>query len=104
MNQKNIPYYAVIFTSKLKEPHSGYDKMARYMEDLASKQEGFLCLESVRGKDQSGITISYWSSLEAIELWKNDLSHLVAQKKGKENWYDHYKVRIARVEREYGNS
>lgn len=94
------PYYAVIFTSKRtdleKEP---YQKMARYMVELAKSQDGFIDIESAR--EEIGITVSYWRDMEAIKHWKNQSEHLIAQKYGRLKWYEHYKVRIAKVEREY---
>lgn len=96
----NKPYYAVIFTSRRTEGDNGYAKMAKRMEELASVQPGFLGMESAR--EELGITVSYWESLEAIGQWKSNSEHLFAQKKGKKDWYSWYKVRICTVEREYG--
>ena len=94
------PYYTVIFTSLRTPEDNGYSKMAERMVELASQQPGFLGIESSR--DEIGITVSYWADLESIQAWKANLEHLQAQKKGIEMWYSSYKVRIARVEREYG--
>ncbi|PCJ95356.1 MAG: antibiotic biosynthesis monooxygenase [Flavobacteriaceae bacterium] len=93
------PYYAVIFTSLRTEGDNGYGKMAQQMEDLAKQQPGFIDIESA--KEEIGITVSYWESLEAITNWKANTDHLFAQKKGITNWYEEYKVRICLVEREY---
>ncbi len=93
------PYYAVIFTSKLTKNNEGYSEMAQKMEDLAKKQNGFLGIESVR--EDVGITVSYWESLEAIKTWKQNSEHLIAQQKGREQWYGWYNTRICKVEREY---
>lgn len=93
------PYYAVIFTSKLTKNNEGYSDMAQKMEDLAKKQNGFLGIESVR--EDVGITVSYWESLEAIKTWKQNSEHLIAQQKGREQWYSWYNTRICKVEREY---
>jgi heme-degrading monooxygenase HmoA len=94
-----LPYYAVIFTSKRTSIDEGYDEMAIRMEELAQQQEGFLGVESAR--NDIGITVSYWKNLESIRNWKSNLEHLQAQQKGKSTWYENYTVRIALVEREY---
>ncbi|MDE3743139.1 antibiotic biosynthesis monooxygenase family protein [Maribacter polysaccharolyticus] len=94
------PYYAVIFTNKRTDVEDGYAKMARNIEDLARQQPGFLGFESAR--DQIGIAVSYWQTLEDISHWKSNTDHLFAQQKGKSDWYTWYKVRICLVEREYG--
>ena len=73
------PYYAVIFTSTRTAVDEGYGAMADRMVELASQQPGFLGVESTRGADGLGITVSYWSSLEAIAAWKANAEHRVAQ-------------------------
>ena len=93
------PYYAVIFTSTLTDDPEGYEAMADRMEALARQQEGFLGFDSARGN--VGISISYWESLDAIKAWKQHSEHLMAQQKGRSQWYDWYNTRICKVEREY---
>lgn len=94
------PYYVVIFTSIRTEGDEGYSETAERMEELSAQYPGFLGLESARSG--LGITVSYWSSLEAIKNWKQNEEHLEAQRKGKEKWYSNYRIRICKVEREYG--
>ncbi|WP_068779598.1 antibiotic biosynthesis monooxygenase family protein [Paenibacillus sp. GM2] len=93
------PYYAVIFTSERTEGDYGYAEMAEEMVRLAAIQPGFLGVESAR--EGLGITVSYWESLEAIQNWKQNERHLMAQSKGKSEWYLKYKTRICKVERDY---
>ncbi|MES2376424.1 MAG: antibiotic biosynthesis monooxygenase [Bacteroidota bacterium] len=95
----STPYYAVIFTSIRTEGNNGYAAMADAMDELAKQQEGYLGIESAR--NEIGITVSYWQSLEAIRNWKANTDHLIAQKYGREKWYANYKVRICKVERDY---
>lgn len=94
------PYYAVIFTNELSEDIEGYDKTAQRMVELAEQQPGYLGFESAR--DNLGISVSYWRSLESIRQWKANIEHEVAQKTGRSQWYSRYKTRIAYVERDYG--
>jgi len=99
MKENFKPYYAVIFTSTLKENHEGYSEMANKMESLAKQQSGFLGMDCARNK--VGITVSYWETLEAIKNWKQQSEHLQAQQKGRQDWYSWYDVRICKVESEY---
>jgi len=94
------PYFAVIFSSTLRD--NGYAQTAERIAGLASKQPGFLGAESARGADGFGITVSYWASEEAIAAWKAHIEHRAAQEMGKKNWYEHYELRVAKVERAYG--
>jgi heme-degrading monooxygenase HmoA len=96
------PYYAVVFTSRRTDGDRGYSGMAQRMEELAAKQPGFLGIESARGADGFGITVSYWESEAAIALWKANAEHLGAQAAGRSTWYSDFAVRVAKVERAYG--
>ena len=97
------PYYAVIFSSTLADDAEGYSTMADRMVALAKEQDGFLGVESAaRTSDGFGITVSYWRDLESIRRWKAQSEHAAAQKMGRDAFYRSYKLRIARVEREYG--
>lgn len=93
------PYYAVIFTSIRTEHTEGYADMAARMLALAAEQDGFLGVESAH--EDVGITVSYWRDLPAIRRWKQHAQHLIAQQKGRSEWYLNYKTRIAHVERDY---
>lgn len=96
------PYYAVIFTSQRTAGDEGYGDMAERMVALAAQQPGFLGVESVRGAEGVGITVSYWSSEEAIAAWRADAEHRLARELGRSCWYAGFQVRVARVERAYG--
>ncbi|TAK93204.1 MAG: antibiotic biosynthesis monooxygenase [Verrucomicrobia bacterium] len=98
-------YYAVIFSSQRSAGGAAeYDRMAERMVELAAQQPGFLGVETVRGADGFGITVSYWSSEEAISAWKAHLEHQAAQTAGKKLWYSDYQLRVAKVERAYGKT
>ena len=96
------PYYAVIFTSCRTEVDKGYGETAQRMLKLASQQPGFLGVESSR--KSIGITVSYWSDLKYIKLWKQNTAHILAQKQGRKIWYKEFKIRICKVESDYGFS
>jgi heme-degrading monooxygenase HmoA len=94
------PYVAVIFTSVRTALDAGYQAMTKSMEDLARRQDGFLGIESAR--EDVGVTVSYWRDEDAATAWKAVAAHLVAQERGRRDWYCQYKVRVATVAREYG--
>lgn len=98
-NTPSPPYYAVIFTSVRTDVVDGYGDTAVRMAELAHGQPGFLGVESAR--HEVGITVSYWESLEAIRAWKAQAEHQIAQQTGRDRWYERYKTRICKVERDY---
>ncbi|MCJ8296679.1 MAG: antibiotic biosynthesis monooxygenase [Colwellia sp.] len=99
-NTPKPPYYAVIFTSTRTKGDNGYSEMSDRMVELAEQQPGFLGIESAR--EDVGITVSYWSDIDSIKNWKANSEHLEAQKTGHKSWYASFKVRISKVERDYG--
>ena len=91
-------YFAVIFTAQ--RSLSGddiYDMTADRMVWLAQRQPGFLGVESVRGDDGIGITVSYWVDRQAIANWRQQAEHLAAQALGRQEFYDWYRIRVAEV-------
>lgn len=94
------PYFAVIFTSIRTNIEEEYGSTAQRMVELAAQQEGFLGVESAR--NEIGITVSYWESLDAIKKWKYNTEHILARDMGREKWYQSFKTRICLVERDYG--
>ena len=95
------PYYAVVFSSiRTEGDEDAYGAMAERMLELAAAQPGFLGVESVRGPDRTGITVSYWRDLESMKDWREDSEHRVAQANGRSKWYAGYRLRICRVEAE----
>lgn len=95
----DTPYYAVIFTSTQTASLAGYGEMADKMEALAQLQPGYLGIDSARSA--IGITVSYWRTIEDIKAWKANLDHTVARNQGRNQWYEQFTVRIAKVEHNY---
>jgi len=97
------PYYAVIFSSRRRDGgDDGYDAASARMLELVQAQPGFLGAESVRGADGFGITVAYFESEEAIAAWRNHAEHADARARGRAEWYEHFELRVAKVERAYG--
>ena len=91
-------YFAVIFTAQRSlRGDDIYDIEAERMLLLAQRQPGFLGVESVRGDDGIGITVSYWVNREAISDWRQHVEHLEVQARGRQEFYDWYRVRVAEV-------
>src|SRR5262245_2268098 len=92
------PYFAVVFTSvRTDADPGGYERTAERMLELAREQPGYLGVESARGDDGLGITVSYWDSLEAIRAWREHAEHAIAQQQGRNKWYSRYALRVCRV-------
>jgi heme-degrading monooxygenase HmoA len=95
------PCCAVVFASQRKAGDNGYGAMAARMAEIAPTMPGCLGIDSARGPDGFGITVSYWKDEDSIRHRKAQADHLAAQAQGKAEWYEHYELRVAKVERGY---
>ncbi|ENW08139.1 antibiotic biosynthesis monooxygenase family protein [Acinetobacter beijerinckii] len=94
--------YIVIFKATSKQLDATYSEMAQKLRNKALNQ--FNCIK-FQACSENGfeIALSYWHSLEDIRLWQQDAEHLVAQRLGKEKWYQDFSVEICKVERAYSS-
>jgi heme-degrading monooxygenase HmoA len=98
------PYTAVIFSAhRTPDDEEGYAAAAARMEEMAARQEGYLGVESARGPDGFGITVSYWRTEADARAWKAIAEHAAAQAEGRRRWYAAYDVRVATVGRAYAD-
>ena len=70
----------------------GYQATADRMMELATSRDGFLGVDTVRGADGQGITVSYWRDPEASAAWRADAEHVEAQRRGVAEWYSAYTI------------
>ncbi|MCP3734955.1 antibiotic biosynthesis monooxygenase [Sphingomonas sp. RP10(2022)] len=93
---------AVIFASTRNGADAaGYDAAAAAMDALAARQSGYRGIESVRGPDGAGITISYWADEAAAIAWRDQPDHAAIRERGRGLWYDRYRVTVCTVVRDY---
>lgn len=94
---------AVIFSSqRTKVDDSGYQAAAAEMAALAAKQPGYIDMESARGADGFGITISYWANDDAARAWRDNPRHTEIRDQGRAIWYESYQLFVTDVVRNYG--
>jgi heme-degrading monooxygenase HmoA len=93
---------AVIFTSvRTAIDDVGYAAAAERMDELARQQPGYVGLDSARGDDRLGVTVSYWATEADARAWKQVADHLGAQQSGRDRWYECYATHVATVTRSY---
>lgn len=92
--------FVVIFRAKVRSLDDDYFRVAARMRELALSEFGCLEFHTVTEGDNE-VALSYWPSEEAIQAWKAHPEHLLAQKAGRERWYESYSVQVACVTRDY---
>lgn len=99
--------YLIIFEAY---PHTTqkdrYFELAAQLRETLVKQPGFVHVERFQSLVDEGkiLSVSCWESEEAIAGWRNHAEHLVVQAEGKAKIFDSYRLRVARVIRDYSFS
>ena len=95
-------WVAVIFTAQRNgRDEPGYQAAATAMDALAARQPGYRGIDSARGRDGVGVTVSYWANDAAAQAWRDQPEHAAMREAGRARWYSWYTVTVARVERDY---
>ena len=92
----------VLFRSRL-TPEAGddYAAMADEMLARARSMRGFIYFKSFKAADGERLSVIHWESQETMRVWSDDLRHMVAQRLGRERWYDSFHVEVADIVRSY---
>ncbi len=95
---------AVIFTSRrsVADP-AGYAAAAAEMDAEAARQPGYLGIVSARDAQGAGITVSYWANEADAIAWRAHPGHAAIRARGRDVWYDGWRVDVAHVTRSYGS-
>jgi len=100
----NKKTYAVIFSSKRQDANGDLyyehnDKLDAKIKELP----GYIKHAGIRHPEtRDGITVAYFDSLDAIDLWRKDFEHMDAKKLAKSHFYENYNVTITEVIESYG--
>ena len=83
MTKRPAGEIAVIFVSQVTgaDP-DGYAAAAAAMEALAATQPGYRGIDSARGGDGLGITVSYWADEAAAVAWRKNDEHAAIRERG----------------------
>lgn len=93
---------AVIFLSgRTRAEVDGYAAAAEAMEAAATCRDGYLGIDSTRGANGVGITISWWRDEAAALAWRDDPEHTRIRERGRAVWYEWYRIVVATVDRAY---
>lgn len=79
----------------------GYAAAAQAMDELAAGQPGYRGIDSARGGDGFGITVSYWADEASAVAWRQHPDHAVIREAGRGRWYARYDLHVAAIGRSY---
>ncbi len=97
--------YAVIFEVEVKaERKEEYLKIASELRNELNAIDGFISIERFQSlvNEKKLVSLSFWESEQAITVWRNNLNHKIAQQKGRSTLFSDYRLRVAKIVRDYG--
>ena len=99
--------YAVIFeVYPTKEGKEEYLKIASTLKDFLQNREGFISIERFQSlvDENKLLSLSFWEDEKSIEIWRNLFEHRIAQDKGNARIFEDYRIRVAKVQRDYSKA
>lgn len=96
---------AVIFESTPKPGRTpDYLDLAATLRPLLENIDGFISIERFESLTQPGkiLSLSFWRDEKAVEAWRRQGEHRAAQRRGREEIFADYRLRVAGVLRDYG--
>jgi heme-degrading monooxygenase HmoA len=96
---------AVIFEARPRtERRQAYLDTAERLRPLLQEIDGFVSIERFESLTEPGkiLSLSLWRDEQAVERWRNVEAHRRAQDAGRRSIFADYRLRVARVLRDYG--
>jgi heme-degrading monooxygenase HmoA len=80
-----------------------YKALADGLNDEVRNFDGFISIERFESITAKGkfVSLSFWRDEESVRKWRNLQKHREAQKKGRGGIFKSYRLRIAKVVRDY---
>lgn len=95
---------AVLFEAETRpDAQARYLELAEALKPELKNIDGFIAIERFHSLNTPGkiLSLSWWRDAEAVLTWKNHMSHLAAQKEGRQAIFASYRIRVAEVLRDY---
>jgi heme-degrading monooxygenase HmoA len=75
--------------------------MAQRMYELASAMPGFVSYKDFVAEDGENVAIVEFESPEALAAWRNHPEHVLAQARGRADFFSEYRIQVCTQVRDY---
>ena len=96
--------YAVLFeVHPTAQGKDEYLEIAAGLRAYLEGREGFMSIERFQSLADEGrlLSLSFWETEESIAAWRQLVEHRAAQQAGKDRLFKSYRIRVAKVVRDY---
>ena len=83
-----------------------YFQEVEILQEEIKKEKGFISAERYKSKtdENSYVSISTWKDIDAVERWHRNKKHQASQNKGKERIFKSFRIRVAKVLKDYSSN
>ena len=106
----NTHHLVIVFRTRLRPEVAGDPDLARELEllgesmyEIATGMPGFISYKDFAAADSEYVSIVEFDNAENLAAWRRHPEHLVAQRQGKEKFFEWYQIQVCRVERQYAS-
>lgn len=93
----------VLFRNRLRDDAGDeYATTAKRMLALASAMPGFVSFKTFRADDGERISVIEFESDAHVRAWHEHAEHRDAQQRGRERFYEEYRLQVCEPIRDYG--
>ncbi|MDX6267946.1 MAG: hypothetical protein QOD70_2686 [Frankiales bacterium] len=87
-----------VFRSRLRPGNEQeYAETAARMDALARSMPGYVDHKAFTAEDGERVTVVTFQDLASHDVWRTDLEHRAAQRRGREAFYETYSLQVADV-------
>ncbi len=81
-----------------------YLDLAGRLKPLLGEVDGFISIERFSSHINKNkiLSLSFWRDEESVKSWRNKEKHRLAQIEGRNGIFNDYRLRVAKVSRDYG--
>ena len=94
----------VVFEVTMNDGHeSAYFDLAERLRPELEQIDGFISVERFQSLSVDGkyLSLSTWRDEAAVRVWREQLNHRAAQRRGREEIFADFRIRVAAVARDY---
>jgi len=90
-----------VFRARVKpELQKEYAEWVARMRELAATMPGFISHKGFYADDGERVSIIEFESEEAQRAWRTHPEHIAAQRKGRKDFYQEYRIQVCSLQRE----
>ena len=88
-----------------KDRENDYFLEVKKLQTELKNEKGFISVERFESNNTNGyfVSISTWKDEESVNMWHKNSKHVTAQNLGKQEIFKSFRIRVAKVLRDYND-